>query len=338
MVMVGCVSFLADAPLVNDQAVALSPTIGWLLLACAVAAVLLGIVQADRWRRLWLRTEDPRALGLFRILFAVFVLLNVGGLWEHFVFLFTDEGIFSTDTARELLAREQFVGYGDGIREAAGFFDARAVGEFLKGPKYSLLWFWDSPTAFMVQFWGFAAVTVAFMLGWRTRLMGVLSWFGMHSITLRNPLFMEGTELVYSCIFFYLMLSQCGRAYSLDNWLRCRRLMRAGKLSRPGGPGDGAGIPPSPEFPRGLEAIYRRVPAWPRLLMMLQVATIYVYGGCAKNGDLWLSGDSLYYALNLDHFNRVPPQYMSAVFGTNLFGSPSGLVGAEWRDVGGGRP
>jgi hypothetical protein len=319
MVALGLSSFLAAPPLVNEEAVALAPTIGWLLLACAVVALLLGVAQADRWRRLWLRTEDPRALGLFRILFAVWVLLNVGGLWEHFTFLFTDEGIFSTDTARELLAREQFVGHGDGVGEPAGFFDARGVLEFLKGPKYSLLWFWDSPTAFMLHFWGFAAVTVAFMLGWRTRLMGVLSLLGMHSITLRNPLFMEGTDLVYSCVFFYLVLSQCGKAYSLDNWLRCRRLARAGQLSVRGGPGDGAGAPPSPEHPRGLAAIYRRVPAWPRLLMMLQIATIYLYGGCAKNGDVWLRGDSLYYALNLDHFYRVPPQYLSAIFGTNLF-------------------
>jgi len=310
---------LASAPIVNEQAVALAPTLGWLLLACGVVVFLLGIAQADRWRRLWLRTEDPRALGLFRILFAIWVLLNVGGLWEHFTFLFTDEGIFSTDTARELLAREQFAGYGDGVGEAAGFFDARAVATFFKGPKLSLLWFWDSPTAFWLHFSAFAAVMTAFMLGWRTRLMGVLGWLGMHSITLRNPLFMEGTDLVYSCFFFYLMLSQCGRAYSLDNWLRCRRLRREGRLSVPGGPGDGAGAPPSPEHPRGLEAIYRRVPAWPRLLMMLQVATIYVYGGCAKNGDVWLRGDSLYYALNMDHFYRVPPQYLSAVFGTNLF-------------------
>jgi hypothetical protein len=53
--------------------------------------------------------------------------------------------------------------------------------------------------------------------------------------------------------------------------------------------------------------------------MMMQIATIYLYGGCAKNGDVWLRGDSLYYALNLDHFYRVPPQYLSAIFGTNLF-------------------
>jgi hypothetical protein len=244
--------------------------------------------------------------------------MNIGGLYEHFIFLFTDEGIFSTDTARELLAREQFAGHGR-PGEPAGFFDGAAVLEFLKGPKYSLLFFWDSPAAFYAQFAAFAAVTTAFMLGWRTRLMGVLGWLLMLSITQRNPLYMEGTDLVYDCFFFYLILSQCGHAYSVDNWLRCRRLARAGQLSVPGGPGDGAGVAPSPAHPRGLAAIYRRVPAWPRLLMILQLATIYVYTGCAKTGDVWWRGDSLYYALNMDHFYRVPPQYLSAIFGTNLF-------------------
>ncbi len=317
--MLGLSALWADSPPVNELAVQLSPTIGWLLLAAVIVVFLLGISQADRWRRLWLRTEDPRALGLFRALFAAFVLLNIGGLYEHFTFLFTSDGIFSTDTARELLASQQFAGYGDGVREPAGFFDWRAALEFLKGPKYSLLFFWDTPLAFWLHFAGFASVTTAFMLGWRTRLMGVLSWFLMHSIALRNPLYMEGTDLVYDCFFFYLILSQCGRAYSVDNWLRCRRLAREGRLSVPGGPGDGAGAPPSAAHPRGLEAIYRRIPAWPRLLMICQLATIYVYTGCAKTGDVWLRGDSLYYALNMDHFYRVPPQYLSAMFGTNLF-------------------
>ena len=309
----------SDSPPVNELAVQLSPTIGWLLLAAVVVVFMLGISQADRWRRLWLRTEDPRALGLFRVLFAAFVLMNIGGLYEHFTFLFTNEGIFSTDTARGLLARDQFAGFGGGPGGPPRFFGARGLLEFLKGPKYSLLFFWDSPAAFWVQFSAFAAATTAFMLGWRTRLMGVLGWLLMLSITQRNPLYMEGTDLVYDCFYFYLILSRCGHAYSVDNWLRCRRLARAGRLSVPGGPGDGAGAAPSPAHPHGLAAIYRPVPAWPRLLTVLELGAVDGHTGCAKTGDVWLRGDSLYYALNMDHFYRVPPQYLSAIFGTNLF-------------------
>ena len=311
---------LLAARVVNEQAVALSPTIGWLLLACATVFFLLWILQADRWRRLWLRTEDPRTIGLFRILFALFVILNIDGLWQHWEFLFTDEGIFFTDTARQNLASKQFAGFGNWMEgEAGGFTSWAAFLEFLKGPKYSLLFFWDSPTAFYIHLIGFHVVAILFMIGWRARLMGVLTWFLMISIMDRNPLFMEGTDVVYFCFFFYLILARTGHAYSVDNWLRCRRLRAQGRLSEPGGPGGGAGAPPSEQHPRGLEAVYRRIPSWPRLLMMLQLCTIYMFTGCAKTGSVWWRGDTLYYALNMDHFYRVPPQYLSSIMGTNMF-------------------
>ena len=54
-------------------------------------------------------------------------------------------------------------------------------------------------------------------------------------------------------------------------------------------------------------------------LVMLQLAVIYLVTGLLKNGGVWLAGDSLYYALNLDHFYRLPPQYMSSIIGTQLF-------------------
>ncbi|MEZ4430576.1 MAG: hypothetical protein R3A51_23115, partial [Nannocystaceae bacterium] len=314
-------SLLAAGRVVNQEAVALSPTIGWLLLACATVFALILLLNGDRVRRLWLRTEDPRTIGLFRVLFALFVLFNVNGLWEHFTFLFTDEGIFFSDTARELLAKKQFAGFGDPrAGEAAGFFDWAAIVEFLKGPKWSVLLLWDSPTAFWAQLAVFEVVTVLFAVGYKSRLMGVLSYLLMRGMFDRNPLFMEGTDAVYLVFFFYLLLSRCGDAYSVDNWLRCRRLRRQGRLSEPGGPGNGAGAPP-PAGPngQGLEAIYRRIPAWPRLLMMLQLATIYLFTGSAKTGEVWLRGDTLYYALNMDHFYRVPTQYLSQVFGTNAF-------------------
>ncbi len=317
--MLAYVSNLLAARVVNTDAVALSPTIGWLLLACATILVLLFILHREQWRRLWMRLEDPRAIGLFRILFAVFVLLNVNGLWEHFYYLFTDEGIFFSDTARQVLASKQFEGFGDPrAGDPAGFFDVDALWNFLKGPKWSPLFFWDSPTAFWIYLSIFEVVTLLFAIGLCSRTTGILSFLMWHGLAARNPLFMEGTDAVYNCMFFYLLFARSGHAYSVDNWLRCRRLRRAGRLSESGGPGQGAGYSEDGKTTT-LQAIYRRIPAWPRLLMMMQVATIYLFTGCAKTGHVWWQGDSLYYALNMDHFYRVPPQMMSQVFGTNVF-------------------
>jgi hypothetical protein len=43
-------------------------------------------------------------------------------------------------------------------------------------------------------------------------------------------------------------------------------------------------------------------------LMMLQLTLIYCASGLSKTGEAWASGEALYYALNLDHFYRVPAQ------------------------------
>lgn len=304
----------------NLEARALSPTVGTLALVAITAFVALCIVHADRWRRLWMAAEDPRTVGLFRVLFSVMLLLNLLGMWEQLEFLFTDEGLFYTDSARKLLANKQFSGYGEGRGgEAIGFFGPQAVLEFIRGPRYSLLLFRSDPTFFWIHLWVYVAAVVVMGIGYRTRLFTVIAWVLMTSLTSRNPIYWTGADVVYKVFFFLLAVSRSGHAYSLDNWLRCRRLRREGRLSERGGPGNGAGLAPSPEHPRGLEAIYRRIPAWPRMLMILQLATIYVYTGSAKTGGIWAAGDSLYYALNLDHFYRAPPQLLSSLFGTNVF-------------------
>ena len=313
------VSAFADDRITNTDAVALSPTVGWLMLGAAGFVYLMFALQSERWRRFWLTLEDPRPIGLFRIVFAFLCICNINDLWEYFEFLFTDEGIFLSDASRQQFASNQFRGFGEGGEEAYGFFDAAGWLEYLKGSKYSLLFFFDTPRAMWIQMLAFYAVTVAFMLGWKSRVTGVLSFLLMNSFFLRNQLFWEGTELVYRVFFFYLLLARSGHAYSIDNWLRCRKLRREGLLSEREGPGGGAGLAPTPEQPRGLAAVYRLIPTWPRMLMVLNIGVLYCYTGVVKNGAVWANGDALYYALNMDHFHRFYPQEASSILGTNLF-------------------
>ncbi len=304
----------------SPDAVALSPTVGWLLLLCGLAVGVLAIVGRESWRRFWLSTEDPRPLAVFRIVFALLVLIDIDGLGTYLPLLFSDEGYFTTHTAQELFASLQFAGYGDGLEgDPAGFFGIAGLLQFFKGTHFSLLYFWDTPTALWIHLAAFNLAGIALAIGYRTRTAAIVTFALFNSFLYRDLIFWEGTELVLRCLFFYLLLGRTGHALSVDNWLRCRRLRRKGQLSLPGGPGEGAGSPPTAEHAQGLAAIYRRIPAWPRRLMILQVATIYVYTGAVKNGAIWAAGDALYYALNLDHFYRFYPQAISALFGTHLF-------------------
>jgi hypothetical protein len=305
---------LLAARIPNEEAIALSPTIGWLMLASATCLIAYFMAHGDKWRRWWLSSEDPRGIAMFRIVFGFFVIANVNGMWEHFVFLFTDEGILPAEVARDVFARKQFAGYGGAAPdEPAGFFDSAAMVAWLWGPKFSLLYFWDTPGFFWAHLWAFEICAALFVVGYRTRLMGVLTWFLMNGILMRNMLPWEGTEGVFRCMLAYLILARSGHAYSVDNWLRRRRLRREHRLSTREGPGGGAG------HATGLEPIYRLIPSWPRKLIMLQLAALYITTGTVKTGNVWMAGDALYYALNLDHFYRLPPQYLSSIAGTSAF-------------------
>ncbi|MBC8072011.1 MAG: hypothetical protein IAG13_27035 [Deltaproteobacteria bacterium] len=310
----------ADDKVPNEAARELSPQVGWVMFLGLLALCTLLILHSERWRRWWLTVEDPRSIGLYRIVFGFFVICNVNDFFEYFTFLFTDEGIFTADVARQVHAPAQFKGFGDGFTEEEpwGFFDVWGVIEFLKGPKWSLLYFYDTPTAFWIHMAAFYAVATSFVLGFRTRVMGVLTFLLMNSIFFRNHLFWEGTELVYRVFFAYLLCAKSGHAYSIDNWLRCRKLRKQGLLSERDGDGGGAGTPPSDAHPKGLAAIYRLIPAWPRRLMVLQLCTVYAFTGIVKNGSVWAKGDAIYYAWNMDHFYRFYPQKISAIFGTNV--------------------
>jgi len=289
---------LADR-LPNQEALALAPVAGWLVLGAALSLAVLGVVHREPLRRLWFRLEDPRTIAIFRIAFGVCCVANVNGLWELFGYLFTDEGLLPAEVARQVLAADQFAGYGNGIGDDPhGFFDMRAFLRWLAGPRWSLLLLWDSPTFFWVHLVAFEIAMACLVVGLGTRWTKWIAWFLFHSIIGRNIVFWEGTEHVYRTFFFYLCLSQCDRAYSVDNWLRMRRLRRRGIVDAP---------------------IHRLIPAWPRLLVVLQCAAIYCYTGAVKNGAVWWAGDALYYAMSLDHFHRVPPQPIAAVLGTNLF-------------------
>lgn len=241
--------------------------LGWLVLVCVTAVVIALVVVRDRWRAWWFELEDPRPMALYRIVFTFFLVCNVNGLWELFEFLFTADGIFSGDEARAQLSGGSIF-----VRE-------------------SLLYHWDSAAAFWIHLAAFECCALCFMVGFRTRLTGVLTFVLMESILVRNQVFWEGTELVYRVFLVYLVCARSGHAYSVDNWLRGRR---------------------------GAVPVYRPIPAWPRRLVVLQLAALFLSTGLAKYGHEWIAGNAVYYMLSYEHLPRIPMGTVCALFGTNL--------------------
>lgn len=144
-------------------------------------------------------------------------------------------------------------------------------------------WYWsilifntDNLIVVYTVFWIWVAVTVAFTLGWRTGIMKVLVWFLTMCFLFRNPALLIGADDTLMAGLFWLMLSPCGKALSMD-YLRQRRKRGT----------DDAVVEPPLTAP------------WPVRLIQIQLCFIYLSTGLAKlRGETWWDGTSIHYALN----------------------------------------
>jgi hypothetical protein len=132
-------------------------------------------------------------------------------------------------------------------------------------------------------FWLWVAVTILFLIGWRTRWMNLAVWFLTRCFIERNPDLGTGADDTVQLGLFLLLFSPSGQALSLD----ARRLRRKGLLIGPAW-----------------------TPAWPVRLIQIQVCLIYCTTGLIKlKGDGWMQGtwwdgSSVYYLFNATTLSR----------------------------------
>ena len=287
-------------------------SIGWLVFGFAAVMIGFAWTRAESVRRCLLALEDPRTFAVLRIGFAIMTIVNFLNLAPYWRMLWSDEGMFDLAYAQERMGRSSLRGW----TPEDGFFDLWAVVCFLWN-KPSLFYMGGSPDFVFWHMMGLFGVCTLYGFGVASRTTGVLAWLLLGSVYNRNSLYWEGTDTVYRCFWLILLFAKTGHAWSFDNWWRCRRLRRQGRLDDPDDPpaqGESGST-------RVREPIYRMVPAWPRWLFMLQLAGLYCSTGSVKTGDVWLKGDALYYALNMDHFYRFEgfTQTLSSFLATSVF-------------------
>ena len=148
------------------------------------------------------------------------------------------------------------------------------------------LWRWtgflfrtDNMIAIYIFFGVFLTACVLFLIGWKTRWMGVLVYLLTLAFQTRNFMFLNYGDDVLMCALFLLMFTPSGKALSLDRWLEKRR--------HP----DRVDNPPM-------------IAPWSIRLFQLQLCLIYFTTGFAKlQGEeffstTWTEGSTIYYVLN----------------------------------------
>jgi hypothetical protein len=202
--------------------------VGWLSLAVLTLLAIWAWSRSESFRRAVFAREDPRLFALMRIVLAVFTFQCFWNLRPYWRMLWSDEGIFDLELARQRLGRVELSGW----TELDGFLDGWAVARFLWG-KQSLFYFHGSPDFVVGYMVVFFLVLALYMIGFRSRLTGIVALLMMNGIYNRNGLYLEGTDTVYRTGFFLMLFARVDAAWSIDNWLRQVRERRLFEQSSP---------------------------------------------------------------------------------------------------------
>ena len=238
-------------------------------------------LRPELWRRLFMSAWIRRPAALVRILFGITVFWTVADLLMWGRFLFTDEGLYLTDMARDR--------FGDRLKtvwDAEHGLESIPMTIGLLASKWTVLHIRSDPPFVWGVFGATLGANLAMILGWRTRLMTVLTFFGVMQIYNYSPIWYAGGDTVARTMIFLGLFCRWGEAYSVDTWRRRRRAILGGATTIPA---------------------LRAIPVWPQRIMMLQIAIIYCSTGLLKSGSTWgVHGTAIYYAMSLDHFYRMP--------------------------------
>jgi hypothetical protein len=183
---------------------------------------------------------DVRSLALFRVACGLLLLVDLA--------------------SRARLLEANYTDFGAHPRTAALLYHQ-------PGGLPSLHWLAGSVRAEAALFAVAAATALLLLVGWRTRVATVLSWFLLSSLHARNELVLDGGDHLLRHLLFWSMFLPLGATWSLD----------ARRRGRP---------------PRSFVCS----PASAALL--LQAASVFLVTGLAKSGPEWMDGTAIRYAID----------------------------------------
>ena len=210
---------------------------------------------------------DLRALALWRIVLGALVLLDIVLRYRDLQAFYGDQGVLSR--ASYFQQSWEYTGYH--LFLATGTTGGLTV---------------------MFLLWGAAAFCL--MVGFHARLAGVVTWYFVASIQLRNPLVLDGGDDLLRLLLFWTPFLPIAARWS---W-------------------DAKANPKWAELPDE----YRSVST---VALYVQYFVLYFFAAFLKKGEGWLvSGDALYMTLSIDQF--------STSLGRALLQFPDSLRGMTW--------
>lgn len=214
------------------------------------------------WRGLHSRyfTVDPRAAGLFRIVFGTFLILDCIRHWMEIGFLYSNDGVLSNHTH---------------------------LFKPTSGNGLSIFHAFSATSEVHVLFALGLICHIFYTVGYRTRLFAILTCIWVVSRDTRIPFVENGGYVVQNLLCFWGCFLPIERRFSIDAWRRSLSLRRESSVMEINAGGDPSGW-------RG------PIVSMIGLIIIVNVAVVYLFNVLNKMGHLWRRGDAVHYVLHLD--------------------------------------
>ena len=153
--------------------------------------------------------------------------------------------------------------------------------------RFSLLDYFGSPYQIAILYAILILAALMLLLGIFTRFSGIITLILLASFHESNVFVLDSAETLMRLMIFYLILAPSGKCCSLDA-IRKRKKLSPKRFK---------------EWQRG--------PIWPRRLMQIQLAIVYLFAFLPKTGHTWKDGTAVYYFLANMHFARFDFHFLS---------------------------
>ncbi len=209
------------------------------------------------WDSFFFSRFDPYSLGLLRIFTGVLWLVLLGFYTPNWGRFFAADGIA-------------------GIVDMTRYHDPWSLMTYFEGTISIDTWWWIG-----------LVVGLLYVIGFCTRTMTIGLWLVVSSLVHRQIILVGAEDLVLRMVLFWCMFMPLGREWSVDAWLRRRRLK-----GRPD--------------PRPLPMI------WATRMLQLNIACFYLFSLPMKltTDPAWLNGDAFFFSVINDTWARWPWPWM----------------------------
>lgn len=152
----------------------------------------------------------------------------------------------------------------------------------------------DNAVVFEISFHVLLVLAVLFLVGFQTRWVTpvlLVFWVGLST---NSTLLGNGGDTLMRIVLLFVVFADLSRHFSVDAWIRRRRGIRPSRFAI--------------RMPRG-------VPSWlgnwahntVLILCVFQILLVYLVSSVLKfQGEEWLDGTAIYYALSIDQFHVLP--------------------------------